>query len=509
MVNSNGISFSGLASGLDTTSIINQLVALERIPIQMLEAQKAQANKKLDKLGEFETIVKALQTAAEKLSTTEEFFAWKVENSDTSIASISAVGGAQPGVHTLEVSQLAAVDRWAFDGVSDPDADLATVDGQQLAFDIGTTSYSLTVNAATSSLNNIASAIETMAGDDVTAEVVNTGTEANPDYRLVLAAKDSGEDNRIANIVTDIAGLGITYSAPDADGNATSANNLTVGLNATATIDGLLFERTDNDFSDVYTGIDINLLATTEVDSPISFTIDPDKEVIRENVDGFVEAFNSVVSFINKQSTYTPSDDEDEPGITGDLFGDTVLSSVRSAVNRSLFNVDFDDVINDTAGFSTLGLVGIEQQNDGTLVIDDTVFDEKMVENLELLGDLFLDSDGFDNGGADPNTEAFYQDTTADSGLAANLIREIDRLFGSSEGPIDPDTGERINLDAIFDLREDTIRDTMDRFDDQITTLERRLESFEANLIQRFTNLEQIMGALNAQGAALNSIFAA
>ena len=34
-------SFGGLASGLDTNTIIQQLVAVERLPIQRLEAQKA------------------------------------------------------------------------------------------------------------------------------------------------------------------------------------------------------------------------------------------------------------------------------------------------------------------------------------------------------------------------------------------------------------------------------------------------------------------------------------
>ena len=176
---------------------------------------------------------------------------------------------------------------------------------------------------------------------------------------------------------------------------------------------------------------------------------------------------------------------------------------MRGNINRALFNVDADVVAGDTEGYSTLSLVGINQANDGTLSIDATVFDDKLAGNIELFADLFIDSDGFDNGGADPNTGEYFEDTTADSGLAASLVREIDRMFGTYEGPIDPVTGERLTLDALFDLKEDTIRTAMKRFDDRIESMEQRMEGFERNLVMRFARLEELMGALNAQGAAL------
>ncbi|MDA1263457.1 MAG: flagellar filament capping protein FliD [Planctomycetota bacterium] len=508
MVNSSGISFSGLASGLDTQAIVKQLLALERIPIQLLETKKQTAQKKLDKLGDFGAKLKDLQSKADNLATTDGFYAWAVQSSDPSVATINATGGAQSGVHTLEVLELAAVDRWAFDAVIDPSTDLATADGQQLVFEVGTTQYSLTINQSQSSLNEIASAIEDMVGDDVNAEVINAGTAGNPKYRLVLSSGQPGEDNRIANIVTDIPGLGLTYTPPDANGDPTSANNLTVGSNALVLVDDLPVERTTNDLSDVFEGLEINLLSTTEVGQPITFSIDPDKESMRENIDAFISSYNDVLGFINTQSSFTPAEEDGEAGTAGELFGDPILSRVRSTLNRALFYANVEDVANDTQGYSTLSLVGIKQGNDGTLSIDETRFDEKIAENIHLFADLFVDSDGFDNGDAEPNTEEFYTDTTADSGLAATLSREIDRMFGTYDGPIDSDTGDHIVLDALFDLKEDTIRDSMKRFDSQIETMERRLEGFERNLVLRFARLEELMAALNAQGAALSNAFA-
>ncbi len=504
MVNSNGISFSGLASGLDTKAIITQLVALERIPIQLIEAKKMAAQKRLDKMGVLEGLLKTLKTASESLSTSKDFFAYTVNNTDETVATITASGSAASGSHTLEVTQVASTDRWAFDGVADPNLDLASADGQQITFTVGTTSYSLVVNQGDSSLNNLASAINTMAGDDVTASVVNTGTEFNPQYRLVIASEESGEDLRITNIATDIAGLSITYSAPDVNGDATSSNNITVGNNAVVVIDGLDVERSSNDLSDVFDGIEIQILSTTD-GTPITFSVNPDKEAIRENLDTFIAAFNAVVDFVNTESTFTPStDDDDLRGTTGPLFGDSILTSVMRNIRRALFDIDPSVVQNDTLGYSTLGLIGIETDNNGKLEINETILDEKMAENLEAFADLFIDYDGFDNGGATPNTPEFYTDTTADTGLAALLVREIDRMFGSYEGPIDPDTGDRMQLDALFDLKEDTLRANMKTFDSTIASMERRLDAFERHLILKFAHMEELIGSLNAQGAALS-----
>lgn len=504
MVNSTGISFSGLGSGLDTAAIVKQLVALERLPIQTIENKRDAEQNKLDDVRAFSKLVKALQEKADQLATSQEMLSFSATVSDASVAGVTASGAASAGTHTLEVLQLADQDRWAFDGVADTTSDLATADGQTVEFTIGGETYQVAVQREASDLGDIAAAINEAAGDVVDASIVNTGTESAPSYRLVLAAKESGEENRISDISSTITGLDITWSAPDANGDATSEDNITVGTNAIAVIDGLTVEKSSNQVSDVLEGVEIDLLATN-VGAPINFTVGTDSEAVKARIQKFVTAYNEVVQFINKQSTYTPGDSEDELGTTEPLFGDSLLSSVRDSLRRALFDVDLGTVMDDTEGYSTLALVGIETASDGTLSINSTVLDEKLAENPDLFVDLFTDDDGFDNGDAEPNTPDYFTDTTADSGLMANLSREIDRMFGSFEGAIDPDTGERQVFDSLFDLKQDTLRTNIQDFEDRITQMERRLDDYEEDLILRFARLEELMGALNAQGAALNN----
>lgn len=500
MVGSTGISFSGLASGLDTAAIVSQLVALERIPIQVAESQRAEQQTRLDTLGQFRTLVEGLQESAEELSTEEGFLRLATSGANPDVAQVTAASDALQGTHTIDVTRLASVDRWAFDGVTDATANLASADGQSVGFRVGSETFSFAFTANSSSLQGIANRINDEAGEAVSASVVNTGTEQSPQFQLVLAATESGDEARISSITSTVAGLDIDSSPPNGQGIPTSANNLTVGLNALATVDGLPITRTNNDFGDVVPGIAIDLvgLGTT------TFGVEPDRDGIRSQIDDFIDSYNDVRTFINTQSTFTPSNDEDEAGTSGPLFGDSVLSSVRAALQRGLFNVPIEDVLADTEGFSTLSNVGITSDNDGLLSIDDDLFNEKLATDLEAFADIFVDTDGFQR---DPdaieNTPEFNIDITEDSGLFANLGQELDRLFGSLPTP---EGGPSIS--GIFDLRRDTFQSTIERIDDDVAAQERRIELFEENLILRFARLEELIGQLNSQGSALSASLA-
>jgi flagellar hook-associated protein 2 len=493
-----GISFSGLASGLDTTSIVTQLVALERLPIQQLETQRDEAQTKLDLVGNFGDLVKSLQTAADSLRASTDFYSFSTSMSVEGTASVSAGSGAAPGTHTLEVLSTASTDRWAFDGVVDSDTALG---GGNLSFDVNGTSYNLAVDAGTSSLNEIASQINGLTGDDVSASVVNTGTDSSPSYQLVLGSGGSGEDLRISNIVSTVAGFTIDATGPDAQGVAQSANNITVGMNAVALVDGLQVERSDNDFGDVVQGVSINILSAQQVGEPaMIFTVQADQEAMKGRVQGFVDEYNKIIDFVNTQNAYS-----EESGTGGELFGDSILSTVRRQITNAIFDVDIGSVIADTEGYSTLSLIGIGSDSDGRLSIDDSVFDDKLAANVELVAALFADDDGFDNGGALPNTPGYFTDTTADTGLAEKLYRAIDQMFKTQDGPDNPITGDPVVLSGIFKSREDALKDNISRFGDSIDNKERLLELFEESLVLRFASLEQTMGQLNAQGAALQS----
>jgi len=113
-----GIGISGLASGIDTNALIQKLVQLESIPIQQLQAKKTSDQDKLAAVGHLKSLVTDLQTKAKAMADQSAFLVFTVNASETGVASFTATGSAAAANHTLTVNQLAAVDRWTFDGVA-------------------------------------------------------------------------------------------------------------------------------------------------------------------------------------------------------------------------------------------------------------------------------------------------------------------------------------------------------------------------------------------------------
>jgi len=479
--------FGGLASGLDTNTIIQQLIAIERLPIQKLEAQKATEQSRLDLVGTLSGLVKSLQTSAAALGSADSFLSYTASVSHEGIANVTATGEAQSGSHTLLVEQLAQADRWSFDGVSDPSANLASADGQSVSFSVNGTTYDAPVTAGSSSLYDVANAINQAAGDDVTASVVNAGTQSAPDWQLVLAADETGVDFAVSGLSSSIAGLSI-------DNTVGGANHVAQASNAIAVIDGITVERATNTFDDVLEGVTINLLSA-DPSQEVTIQVGADNEAITSRIEDLVDAYNEVVSFINGQNAYS-----EESGAGGALFGDNLLSQVKRTIDDALFNVDIATVQADTEGYSTLGLVGINRENDGTLTIDGEKLAAKLDGNLEALVDLFADLDGFDNGGAAVNTPGYYVDSgTIDSGLASSLDRAIESMFGIL------DNVGGVTISGIFDSRTEAITARIDGFNDRIEARENYLIQYEQRLVRRFTALEELMSGLNSQGAALQN----
>jgi flagellar hook-associated protein 2 len=488
-----GIGIGGLASGLDTNALVQKIVDLESIPIQQLQTKKKDVQSKLALVGQLKGLVTDLQKKANAVGNQSDFLVFDVKASNSDVASFSATGSAAAASHTLIVNQLASIDRWAFDGVSSSTTNLATAAGQTIDFTTNGHAYSIPVDQASSSLENIASQINTTAGADVTATVVNAGTTLSPSYKLVLTSDGSGKDGRIQGLTSTVGLLTIDGTPPDVDGNAVSANNITVGQNAIAVVDGLTVERPTNDLTDVVAGISITAQAADPTLS-INFAAEPNKSAIKVKINDLVSAYNNVINFINTQNKYSK-----DGGAGGALFGDSMLSDVRTSIQKALFDVPLATVQNDTTGYSTLSVIGISSQNDGTLKVDDTKLSDKITNNLSALSDLFVDKDGFDNGGATVNTPEYYTDTTADSGLATSLSRAIDRMINLTTG-----TGG-VTFKGIFDTRNESINHQMNDYDTQIAAKQDYVDKLQAELMQRFANLESVMGGLNSQKSALTA----
>lgn len=128
------MSISGLASGFDWKSVVDQLTAVERTPQATVRTEQATLSKRRDALGQIATQLTDLQTKATALGDATLYTRRSGGSSDSSVATVSAADGAVTGTNTISVLTLATPSSWlgATSGVISP-LNSASVDANTAA----------------------------------------------------------------------------------------------------------------------------------------------------------------------------------------------------------------------------------------------------------------------------------------------------------------------------------------------------------------------------------------
>ena len=104
------LSLSGLVSGFDWKTFINQIMAVQNAPIDTLNAEKVTNINKNAALNDLTTNVTALQTAVTALNSPTLFTGRQaVSTTSGSTWGMTAAPGTPSGSYTIAVSQLATV----------------------------------------------------------------------------------------------------------------------------------------------------------------------------------------------------------------------------------------------------------------------------------------------------------------------------------------------------------------------------------------------------------------
>ena len=203
--NSAGISFSGLASGIDTDSMIQRLMQLEGIGVTRLQNSQKQLQGKMALYTQYRSVLSSLKTAANGLNSASVFNPMKATSSDSAVATLASSSSSTQGSYDLKSYQLAQAQKLS----SNAQASLDTALGFTGTFSINGKSISVT---NTDSIKAVAEKINN-AGGDFTASIINGGT--NQTY-LTITAKDSGKLKNLRMEDTSgtvLASLGFTSTS--------------------------------------------------------------------------------------------------------------------------------------------------------------------------------------------------------------------------------------------------------------------------------------------------------
>jgi flagellar hook-associated protein 2 len=443
------ITQAGIGSGLDLESLIEAFVTAESVPTEIrLQEKEDRINTELSGIGSFKSALSTFQTAAEKLSSADDFYEQTVDVSNDDISVITN-GFATNGSFSIEVMQLAEATRLQTSDFTDSST---TVGDGSLTF---TSANGDTFDVAIDAADDL-SAIRDKINEESTNFGVNV-TLVNHDGGTYLSysSSETGTDNALTVTTADTA---LDNLATTTETNAAQ--------NGIIEIDGNVVSSSTNEFKN---SIEDVTIVANQVTASGAATLDiaQDTSVASTLINEFVAGYNAMVE--NLIGLGAP--------VQGRLAFDPEVRSMKS----QLSNIVTNTVSSISGDFNSLGSMGILVNADGKLEISVT-------------GIGTLDS------GADQLNDAI-----------TNNLDEVGAIFATSDGVISQITDlidSYNDSDGSLTQRQTALNVDLTGISEDYETLETRLRSYEETLRSRFSFLDSTVAGFNATSSFLTSALA-
>lgn len=327
------MSIGGIASGLDTAGIIDQLLRLERRPIQVIQQRQADHRKADQAWQSITTKLSGLRSSIDALRDPTAFQRdATVTSSRPEVASARATGTPPLGSIDVEVQQLATTHSVA-------------VGGSFAGRDVAVGLSELTITRADGTVANVTLAegatLEDAARqlsqiEGVQARIVRTGPEA---YRLVVGADSSGEQARFT-----VAG------AP-----AVTTEVLQLGEDARLRVGGLEVTRSSNVIDDLVEGVELSLNTT----GTLRVGIERDTDASVERVKKLVDGVNGLLDELKKLGATST-----DASARGPLASDPLVRDLSMQLRNVVAS------ISGSGPYGTPSSIGVSLTRDGKLAFD-------------------------------------------------------------------------------------------------------------------------------------------
>ncbi|MDM7830537.1 flagellar filament capping protein FliD [Cellulomonas edaphi] len=345
------LGIDGLVSGLDTTSLINQLMQVESAPQSLLKTKQTQTTSFVTALQALNTKVASLGEAATKAATASS---WQVTKATSSATSVTATttAGATPSSLSFTVDAVAAsqVSLVSYD-------DLVAGLGGATTLTLRRPDGSTTEVAVGSSAADLASAISG-SGANVTATVVTAGGQT----RLQLTGAETGAGKAFELVAGPAAASAgkpaLATTTLRAAGDA--AITLWSGTGA-----ALPVTSSTNTFDGVLSGVSITVSAVES--KPVTLDVARDTDAAKSLASGLVSQVGLVLSEIASRSgSTTTTGDDGRSVVTGGIFSGSAATRELTQRLQQAASYPVDGVSPST--------VGIVIGRDGTFSFDEKAF---------------------------------------------------------------------------------------------------------------------------------------
>jgi flagellar hook-associated protein 2 len=329
-VHVSAFSISGLSSGIDTASLISQLMTVAAQPQTQLKNQLSVQQNVLSAYQAINTKLTALQTAADAVKQASTWAATKAVSSSTAVVASTTSTAASGSATTFDVIRMASaqISTVAATGavVASPPNGIDVVDSAGQTHHLALADGSPAAVAA--AVNNAAIGIR--------ASVINT---------------DSGPLLQFTSVSTGAAGAFSINGLDTAPQTLVAAQDARIAVGDPAA-GGYTVSSSSNTFNNVIPGVTFSIGA---IASGVTVAVSSDAAAIGDKVKALVDAANAALTELGK---YT--------GKGAVLESDYQINSITDSVLSTISH-------GDGAGAS-FASVGVQLTSTGTLAFDATAF---------------------------------------------------------------------------------------------------------------------------------------
>lgn len=344
------IRITGMNSGLDTESIIQELASARSIKVQSIEKSKTKLSWKIDAWKGLNTKIYSLYTDVLSDMRFSGAYAKKTTKvSNSNAVSVITGSNAVNGVQTLKIKQLAKAGYLTGAKVSRYDAantDPITADtklsdlgmkanvGSNDMVETGLSTFKFDIKigngdketlefGADAKISDVVSALKAKGVnanfDEKNGRFFVSSTSTGEAYDFDITASDSDKDgNADTGSLSALKALGLYVNSSDKMNKAESTEYATKidGANAQIILNGAAFESDDNTFE--INGLTYNVLQVTG-DEEVTISTENDTSGIYDMIKNFFTKYNELINEMDKlynadsASKYEPlTDDEKE-----------------------------------------------------------------------------------------------------------------------------------------------------------------------------------------------------
>lgn len=451
------ISSAGIGSGLDVKSLVTQLMAVERKPIEQLKTAASTIETKISSYGKVQSLMSTLRDTSEALAKTSLWTQGTATSSDATVLSATSTGSITASEYDIKVNHIARAQTLYSKAIQASDALGSGSLSIQVVEDYGPPpKYK---NAVPNDLlvfsdpNTTLSQVRDRINGADLGVVASLVADASGTVRLSLTSKATGVQNQIEVVGT--GGMMDFSYAPGNDNVGTAMTQAQSAQNAQITVNGVPVESATNEVKGAIDGVTLKL--SKESTNTIKVTSSADAAAQQKAVEDFMAAYNALNSYLRDQTKYDEANKKGAP-----LQGDSTAVSLRSQMRNLLQGSNGASPV-----YATLASIGFSSTPDGTLKLDTTKL-KTALQKPEEVAKLFSSTDA---------------SVAGNNGYGRRFSDLIERMTRS---------------DGVLSTRAAGLQSKLKRNKTDQEKMEDRVASTQARLEKQYQALDTKMASLNS-----------